>query len=359
MSPSICILVGGDPTVHCGVRDYALRLADALLDMSISAEVTAPPSWKTADFLPFARNLRKRGLDVLHLQYPSVGQRASLWPHLVGRMKLAHSFVVTLHEYSALPTVQRLSTRLFRWTAEQMIFTSDLEMSLYGSVPIPRSVVPIASNVPPAPAQVEKNRDILYFGQIRPNKGLEDFLGLAYLSRQIASPFAFRVLGSVSRRRAGYYEALRKSAPPEVDWRIDLSFEEIARMLAQAFAAYLPFPDGATLQRGSLLAALTNGLPTLTRVGMRTPSELRSKVIEVETPEQALRSLIHLQNSPRELHELSSAARAFAKRFAWQSIAQQHVEIYNQVLWIEKRASQAAAGASLVTRLPSNPGNSN
>ena len=112
---------------------------------------------------------------------------------------------------------------------------------------------------------------VVYFGQIRPNKGLEQFLELA--NRSIASkrPFKFKIMGSVPGAHQGYMRSLRSACSPAVDWALDLSFADVAETLAASFAAYLPFPDGASERRGSLLAALANGLPVLSTFGSATP----------------------------------------------------------------------------------------
>jgi glycosyltransferase involved in cell wall biosynthesis len=331
-NPTVCLLVGDTHTRHCGVKDYAQRLAKALGECDVVAEVMAPPSWNTKDFLAFSKILRQRKFDILHLQYPSIGHRASLWPHLMGRMNLGGKFVATLHEYTALSKWHRTSTKLFPWAADQLLFTTDTEMEHYGRSRVGQQVIFIGSNVPAFPGIRERNVNVLHFGQIRPDKGIEDFLALALRSQECGLPFTFQVIGTVPERRADHYKKLRAETTAEVEWTIDPSFNEVARIMAGSLAAYLPYPDGATYRRGSLQAALTNALPVLTRVGPDTPAELLPVILPTAGVEQALAHLERLRKFPREARDLGLSAKVFAQRFSWTRIAQMHKQIYNDVL---------------------------
>jgi glycosyltransferase involved in cell wall biosynthesis len=340
MNPTVCFLVGDTHTRHCGVKDYALRLAEALGECDVEAEVLAPRSWTTKDVLPFLKTLRERNFDILHLQYPSIGHRASLWPHLMGRMNLGGKFVVTLHEYTALYRRHQASTRLFPWTAERLLFTTDTEMEKFGQSRVAQQAIFIGSNVPPFPGIRQRNANVLHFGQIRANKGIEEFLALALRSQESGLPFTFQVIGSVAERQAPYCKKLRAETTARVEWTIDPSSDEVARIMAGSLAAYLPFPDGATYRRGSLLAALTNGLPVLTRIGPDTPPELVSVTLPTAGVEDALAHLERLHNFPNEAKNLGSAAKMFSHRFSWTRIAQMHKQIYNDVLQSGLRVGQ-------------------
>jgi glycosyltransferase involved in cell wall biosynthesis len=328
MNPTICLLVGDTHTEHCGVKDYALRLAKALGESDIHAEVMAPPSWSTKDFLPFAKKLRQRKFDIVHLQYPSIGHRASLWPHIMGRLRLGGKYVVTLHEYRALPKSQRLSTNLFRWTAEQVLFTTDAEMQHFGPLGAAQKVIFIGSNVPASQKIRERTTNVLHFGQIRPNKGIEHFLALAQKSQERGLPFTFEIMGMVPERKADFYEKIRAETTARVKWTIGPSFDEIAQFMTGCLAAYLPFPDGASYRRGSLQAALTNALPVLTTVGPETPPELLPVILPTTGVDQALTHLERLRMNPDEARVLGSAGSHFSQRFSWTRIAQMHKEMY-------------------------------
>lgn len=332
MKQSICLVVGDNHTSHCGVKDYACHLATALENIGLTVEISAPADWGVRSFLGFCETLRQRRFDIVHLQYPSIGHRKSLLPHLLGVMRAATGFVVTLHEYSALPTQQRVSTHIFRGTADCILFTTELEMMNYGRSGVIQRAIPIGSNVPAFSSELPRLPNVLYFGQIRPGKGLETFLELARQSLQLGRPFKYQVIGTVPQRRTAYYKALRAKSVKGVEWLIDLQFEEVAQLMAGSLAAYLPFPDGAKYSRGSLLAALTNGLPVITTIDAATPNEMRDLVLPSTGPIEALTHLEILYAQPAEVAALSYAEKQFAARFSWPHIARQHEQVYLETL---------------------------
>lgn len=336
----VCLLVGDRRTIHCGVKDYAQRLAAALMDIGIVADVFAPDGWTLLSWLRLCTNAAIRAFDIIHIQYPSIGHRASLGPHLLGAVPGLPPVIVTLHEYSAMPLLQRRSTHLFRLTSNTVIFTADAERHAFGRSATPIEVIPIGSNVPEFVGTTARERTIVYFGQIRPAKGLEQFLDLANYSITLKRPFTFRVIGSVPDRRRLYYETIRGRAARQVKWDIGASMEDVGRLLATSLAAYLPFPDGATFRRGSLLASLTNGLPVITTIGPHTPRELMDVVMSAGHIQVALEHIERLNNSPVELDVRSRAARSFASKFQWRTIATEHQRIYKS-LFVRKLAGSS------------------
>jgi glycosyltransferase involved in cell wall biosynthesis len=210
----------------------------------------------------------------------------------------------------------------------------------YGSSGVAQRVIHIGSNVPTYPVDLPRAPTVLYFGQIRPQKGLEEFLELARRGLYLGKAFKYQVIGSVPERRTSYYEALRADAAPGVEWLIDLPFGQVAQLMAGSLAAYLPFPDGASYRRGSLLAALANGLPTITTVDSSTPRDMIDVVLPACGPGDALAHIERLYGSPDEVSVRGAAERKFSERFSWAEIARQHEQVYNEVLLRSKLPCQ-------------------
>ncbi len=342
MRLKVALIVGDNHTPFCGVKNYTRSLAQALAERDIAAQVLTPKDWSATSVFAFARQLRKENYDIVHLQYPSIGYRGSLFPHFLGLMKVADVSVVTVHEYSALPRLQRISTQLFRGTARTVIFCSHYERSLYdrqlANIGAPQTVIPIGSNVPAAATDGSRDRTVVYFGQIRPNKGIEQFVELARRSMESQRQFSFHVMGSAPAAHQKYMWDLQQSAP-EVRWSIDLEFAQVSEILARSFAAYLPFPDGASERRGSMLAALTNGLPVLSTIGAATPPEMLPSFLPSKGSDEALLLLDALAQDPERHAGLCSTSRIHAARYTWSSIAAQHELAYQEALRLPGKES--------------------
>jgi glycosyltransferase involved in cell wall biosynthesis len=332
----VAIIVGDQKTLHCGVKDSARILARVLQNAGFAVDIIAPVSWRPADVIHLVRQIRNGKYDILHIQYPSIGYRYSIVPHLLGLFRLTRGTVVTLHEYSALKRPQRLSTQLFRLSAGVILFGSEFERARYnrrlGTLGSTQDIFPILSNVPAVPSTSGRDHSVVYFGQIRPHKGLEAFLELARLTVEQQRPFKFHIIGSVSESGRDYAQGLQEQAPEEIRWSFDLPFEDIGKILGQSFAAYLPFPDGASERRGSLLAAALNGLPILSRIGPATVPSLRALILAVDAPEQALVTLEHLAASPEDWQSISERALAYAQKSSWEDVGRSHAKAYNRLL---------------------------
>lgn len=337
MSLRVAFAVGDSHTLHCGVKDYANTLTTVLRQEGVQADVVAPlEGWGSPSVKAFCQWLTKEHYDIVHVQYPSVGNRASLWPHILPLMKSTRASVVTLHEHSALPVAQRLSTQLFRYTANAVILTTGFERESFNGILKGRGasqqIISIGSNIPGIQGTATSSNAVVYFGQIRRNKGLKQFLEVAECGFSARTNFNFHVVGSVSAANQEYAKQLRERASSQVKWSFDASFEEVAAILHTAFATYLPFPDGASERRGSMLAALLNGSPVLSTFGPATTLELRRTLLQAESPQDALRALNRLSMHPGEREELRRASLEYAKRHDWSTIARQHVAIYKKLL---------------------------
>jgi glycosyltransferase involved in cell wall biosynthesis len=108
-----------------------------------------------------------------------------------------------------------------------------------------------------------------------------------------------------------------------------LTADELARYLGAADLLLLPFSDGITTGRTTLMAGLQHGIPVLGTDGPSTSDDLRSSgaialVQSATTPGTYARRACELLADARERGRLSRAGRAlYEKRFAWPKIAAQ------------------------------------
>jgi glycosyltransferase involved in cell wall biosynthesis len=147
-------------------------------------------------------------------------------------------------------------------------------------------VVPTPSNILPC-CQNNHNRDVIqlvHFGQIRPNKGLEQVLLLfQMLSNDKTYKVNLKLVGGIPKGYDEYAnEIVKQFINIGVETKLNLTSKELSNELSNSDYGVFIFPDGADERRGSLIAALAHEVICFTNYSNRTPLELRSITIGVD-----------------------------------------------------------------------------
>lgn len=317
-------LFGAGAPGKCGVSDYTERLAEALQKNGV--EVNLPTRFAGFDPRPY---------DVVHIQYPALMYRKSLAPQWFALRHLC-PVVLSLHEFVHAHWTRQWSLHGFR-RADAVIFTAQEERHAaerFLRLPNSVSVIPIGSNIPVCRTDLAREEDtIVFFGLIRPGKGVEEFLRMA--AELNTNPgkraWKFKVVGAVPEGREDYCQACRAEALDRVEWILNAPAEEVSRHLRSARFAYLHYPDGASVRRGSLLAALEHGLTVLSNPTGPDSPEIGRLVVPCVGPQEAARWLAsHGMGTAGSVirPETDDAVQAFLAARAWPEIARKHLAVY-------------------------------
>lgn len=316
---------------RCGVGDYTFRLAQALRKAGVLAEVVTSGDWRLRGLPSLLRTVRRVDPDILHIQYPTAGFGHKLGPQ---GLAMTSPIIVTVHEASGSHLLRKLSLYPFSFRLKHVIFTTEFErrFALRWAPWITKrsSVIPIGSNIEARPQARDRSLDeIVYFGLIRPGKGIEDVLSLAELLKTQCPHLTMRIIGNCRPEQARYTAGLReRSKGLPLLWEENADDSTVARRLAASGIAYLPFPDGASDRRGSLKAALANGMAIVTTRGRDTPRALAETVRFCSTPQEALAAIRELSSNHALVKTLGESARRYAEGFSWDAIVSQHLSIY-------------------------------
>ena len=198
----------------------------------------------------------------------------------------------------------------------------------------------------PSGAQV-----IAHLGLVNRSKGLLDLVtALAQLPRahllMIGEP-----LGASDATNATYLTEVRARISEleigaRVYWTGHVEPPLLAGWLGVADVVALPFLDGASLRRTSLITAWRRGVPVVTTEpqngapwGRGLPGSAAARFVpprDVPALAAALRAVLA---SPTQRDALSQQARVFAERFAWPAVTRQVEAVYRQAIRArEKRA---------------------
>lgn len=282
------MVTGAYPPDICGVGDYTGRLMAAAPS---SWQLLVERDWSLRAAPGILRRLLRRRPSTIVIQYPTQGYGWSLVPHLlvvIGSVTRRYRTILALHEFTSLSGKARIALAIVSHFAAHIVFTTEVERDraratrLFASR-VPTSIIGILSNIPwsaAPPAFGDRGIDIAYFGHIRPNKGLEDFLDVMAGVRRADAAVRIAIIGEIPKGYAAFGDMVAaRCAAIGGTLILGLDDQAAGRMLADIRILYLPFRDGISARRGSALAGLGNGAIVASRIGDATPPALVPAVV--------------------------------------------------------------------------------
>lgn len=309
--PNLLCITGSYPPDICGVGDYSQRLVDASLG---SISIYHSSDWSLKSIRTHIKAINKFGLSYINMQYPSQGYGWSIVPHLLCiyySWFTNKNFSVTLHECSQLSYKSRIALFFILLSANKLIFTNSFEReyAVRRSFNIRRrsTVIKIFSNIPRSEyisSIDERINRIVYFGQIRPNKGIERFIEDTI---SLVTTDNIYLVGQVPIGFESYYSFINeKCERARINVILNVTDKQIQKFLDDTRLLYLPFPDGVSERRGSVLAAFANGTPVMTTTGRFTTPELRRAIIDIND-----NRIEDVMNDSKLLLKIQQAATSF------------------------------------------------
>jgi len=384
----VCFVSGEFPPMQGGVGDYTSVLARTLSDMGVSATVVtsieAAPErldagvsvlpianrWGWKSLAAVERAARQRDADIVHVQYQAAAYGMLLPIHLLPtylgfRLPSARR-VVTFHDLKVpylFPKAGRLRQRavgqLMRGS-DAVILTNreDLEALPSFGADRPAHLIPIGSNIQPRlPLGFERGAwrarwgiapqetVLAYFGFLNATKGGDTLIdALAELVRRGRSVKLLMIGGKVgasdptNQQFAQQVEAhiQREGLASHVIWTGHLPQEQVSAAFAASDMAVLPYSDGVSFRRGSLMAALAHGVPVITTVpGVHLPELVQEQniiLVAPEHPREIADAAMRIADHAGLRTRLGEGARRLSDLFAWERIAQETVALYESLL---------------------------
>lgn len=357
------LVCGSWPPIKCGVGDFSHRLALewARQGREISvvtdrlAKEDGPPNirvlpvveqWGPSALPRILSAIKQTAPDVVNLHYPTVRYNRlsviDLLPTAI-RLALKTPVVTTIHEYS---TFQSLGRRRVEWlarTSSAVIVPEQSNQALLKAA-LPAYAdrihyVPLGSSFDvQLPADFDRQAwrtarsispsDLLfvYFGFISPSKGIETLL---QAFSQLPASFEARLhiladrepsapqYADYHRMIAGQIEEL--SQHRSVEWTGYLPPDQLSPYLASADLAVLPFADGASMRRTTLLACIAHGLPVLSTGD--SPPCLGVAVVPIADSSAMTQALVELGTNRNALNLLRQQATQASDQTSWSTIA--------------------------------------
>lgn len=379
----ILFITGEYPPQPGGVGDYTQRLAQTLASAGIEAitltarygrwqlwratpngdEALVAPggraSWRLVAAGRLARLVSRIRPDWCHIQYQTGAYQlqvgVNVLPLLLRRTGVASA--ITYHDllppylFPKAGPVRKWVTLLPARAATAVIATNPEDEATLRNAGLQPRLIPIGANIEPAlPPDYHRaawrarlgvaagEALIGYFGLLSPGKGVDMLIDL------VAGQPHWRLLiigGAATAPTDRAYAAAvqQRLATTGLRDRVIVTghaaAEQVSAYLGACDVVALPFRDGASLRRGSLLVALAHGCAIVTTppASPATAAALTGAVQFASAQPDAFATAISaLLENPTTRMRLSEAARTVARRFDWQAIAAAHHEMYQTVV---------------------------
>ena len=249
----VLLVVDVFPPSICGIGDYSARLAQALVAQGVEVHVLtkAVPGlpeqenvdgvevqrlahgWSWGDASPVVRAADRLGPGaVVHLQYPSLTNyhrrpMINLLPFLFRVVRRRHPLVVTMHGFHEHRLRWRMRVLPMLWANSALVFVHPRDQALaarWAPLTARRStLIPIASNVQALTHDNERNRRVrtemgiapdkrvaIFFGEVRPDKGLDALLDAAEDMHRRGLPVEAVVVSTIGTHAQGANEYEQK-----------------------------------------------------------------------------------------------------------------------------------------------------
>jgi glycosyltransferase involved in cell wall biosynthesis len=377
----IGLITGEYPPMKGGIAAHCRTLAQHLTDAGHHVAIFSDPRaqsddariplqrlngrWRWNSYQQISDWSRREQLDVLNLHFQTAAFQMSPFIHFLPNRVKAAPVVTTFHDLrfpylfpKAGPLRNWIVRRLARASAGVMA-TNHEDYRQLERLSRCATLIPIGSGVAtilPGGYQREGRRSragaaadtffVAYFGFINRSKGVETLLHAVKSLTDASVPIRLLMIGErigssdpTNTAYAQEIDSLIQSLNLEatVNWTGFVKDEEVAAYLQAADVVVLPYLDGASYRRSSLMVALAQGCAILTtKPGVSIPTFRDQDNLLMVQPGNVPALTAALQVLYRDV-ELRNRLRAGAAalqvtEFAWDRITAAHINFYQQVL---------------------------
>ncbi len=382
----IGLISGEYPPDRGGVGDFTARLGRALAQLGHQVHVITSRSasedisdgtgqvsvhrvvrnWGWGCWTQVLAAAEELNLDVLDIQYQAAAYGMHLAINVVPPPITRPPVVVTFHDlkvpylFPKAGPVRWWVVRMLARRADGVIVTNREDyLRLEDEIaPHKLNTIPIGSNIDPVPPagydrDPERSRwginpdDLLlgYFGFLNESKGGEELVQALNLLVQRGMPAHLLKIGG----RAGTSDPTNLAYAERIDrliaeldladrvhWTGYLSPTQVSAALLATDVCVLPYRDGVSLRRGSLLACLAHGRAIVTTRPSVPLAWIRNGenmlLVEAGASSALAQAVIRLADDSRMRARLESGARDLAAEFTWERIARRTAAVFSRLL---------------------------
>ena len=386
----IGLITGEYPPDQGGVGDFTAHLASALAaqqnevhvittqpEGSAMAGTQCEPAPQETPVVAVHRRLSNWGwrcwrriaalageleLDLLNVQYQAAAYDLQAGVNVIPRPHARPPVVVTFHDLKVpylFPKAGPARWWMMRWLArhadavivtneeDRLRLNEEMDLGELHTVPIGSNIVPRRLGLHDSEAQRAGwgvgPEDLLlgFFGFLNESKGFEDLIrAVAMLVQQGLSVHLLKIggrLGTADPTNRAYAARVEElvtalGVNDQVHWTGYSDPEEVSAALLATDICVLPFRDGVSFRRGSLLACLAHGRAVVTtrpRVRLREARDGETMMlVDPRDPSGLAKAVRRLSLDPELRARLESGAIALAEEFSWEQIADRTMVVF-------------------------------
>lgn len=382
----VAFVTGEYPPMEGGVGAYTQELAQALAAQGVRVSVITAEAaraaaaatagaegvhvhavmtrWGWADVGKVRALAHQIEADWLHVQYQTAAFGMHPAINFAPARRRAPDLRVawTYHDLLVPYLFPKAGARLRRWvthrparTADLVIVTNEGDRVQLQDQPVRRlERIPIGSNITGVTLTAEEraarraqrgygaqDEVIGYFGFLNRSKGgltlVRTLDRLAQARPHIKLLMIGERVGASDPTNFAYLQEVEaliaaRGLAARVQWTGRQRDAEVAADLAACDVLLMPYEDGASLRRGTLMAGLVNGCAIVTTTPQAPlPDLVMERDVMYVAPgsdEAAARAMARVLDNPWLAQTLRENARARAQRFTWEGIAAAHRAAY-------------------------------
>jgi len=307
--------------------------------------------------------------QILNIQYQTAAYQmraaTNLLPWRLRFLDERPRVVTTFHDLK-LPYLFPKAGPVRHWVTKAMIKASEativtniedrMQALAYGARNL--KLIPIGSNIDPqAPPGYdrEKWRErwgvasdetlLCYFGFLNESKGGETlFRALAQLVRSGQMVKLLMIggrVGSSDPTNVAYLEKMEAlieelGLTSRISWTDYVDRQEVSANFWASDICVLPYQDGVSFRRGTLMAALAHGLPIISTYPRVEVDEIiedeNMALVPTDDVEALAGKIAELTASPSLSRRLAHGAAKLSQLFSWEAIAERTMRVYEGVL---------------------------
>lgn len=387
----ILFITGEFPPMQGGVGDCTNEIAKALAALGVDVHVltsmlavggqpsavvvtSSIKTWGWFSLRTVATICQEFQPHIVHIQYqtgaygmhPAINFLPRSLHHL-RRARARAGVVTTFHDlrvpylFPKARFVREWVTRTLALSCDAVIATNDedyLRLETWNLKLL--HLIPIGSNIsttkPPhyqrsawrAQLGVAENETLLcYFGFLNASKGGETLMRALALIPNAKLLMIGGQTGASDPTNVAYVAQVKAliaelGLTERVLWTDHVAQEIVTAHFYAADICVMPYRDGASYRRGTLMAALAHGCAIVTTmprlVGAKHASPLpplrdseNCLLVPPENPQAIATAVQRLGSSPDRRAKIGAGARELAQHFTWDKIAQQHLDLYERI----------------------------